>query len=124
MTAAAWYGGAKIAVEAWTGLDKDALHIHGAILLYLLITVALRRPGIGAWLAILSLELANELLDLQEQYRPGIQSSWTDAFALGWREAGKDIWNTMIWPTAFLLLGRYGLPARSPAQTPESEAGP
>jgi hypothetical protein len=107
LTVGTWYSEAKLAIEGWTGLDKDALHIHAAILLYLFITLVLRRPGLWAWLAVLAVELANEALDLREQYQAGILMRWTEAAELGWPAAVKDIWNTMVWPTALLLVGRY-----------------
>ncbi|HEX2762672.1 MAG TPA: hypothetical protein VHM92_02340 [Allosphingosinicella sp.] len=107
MTASSWYSEAKTGIEAWTGLDKDALHIHAAILLYLLIAVVLRRRALWAWLAVLLVELANEALDLREQYQAGIQLDWSEALRLGWREAAKDVWNTMLWPSLFLVAARY-----------------
>ena len=123
MTAGTWYSEAKLAIETWTGLDKDALHIHAAILLYLFIALVLRRPGIGAWLAVLAVEVANEALDLREQYQAGIQIPWTEALGLGWPEAMRDIWNTMVWPTVLLLLGRYVLPQRLDREADAQPAG-
>ena len=60
------------------------------------------------WLFVFALEAANELLDLQEQYEIGIKAiTWQQAFELGWPEGLKDMVNTMLWPTALLLVGRY-----------------
>ena len=91
----------KIWIGDYTGLEKDALHIHGALALYLLAMFAFRqtRRSRFPWLFVLFVELANEAYDLWHQEAHGEPARW-DASV-------KDLWNTMLWPTVLLLVGRY-----------------
>ena len=88
-------------IEQYSGLERDALHIHGALLLYVLAMFAFRqsRRSRFPWLFVLAAELLNEAFDLRHQYR-------TDG-VLEWSSAAKDLWNTMLWPTVLLFVGRY-----------------
>ena len=94
-------GHLKILVSDYTGLEKDALHIHVALILYLAASFLLRRsPRFWiAWLLVLGVELANESYDLWQQAADGDVPRWTESL--------KDLWNTMLWPTVLLLLARY-----------------
>ena len=91
----------KILIEHYTGLERDALHIHAAILLYIIAMAVFRqsRRSRFPWLVVLAAELLNEAHDLS--------INWFDDPA--WALAGsfKDLWNTMLWPTVLLLVGRY-----------------
>lgn len=91
----------KAALEIYTGLEKDALHIHGALLLYILAMFAFRqkRRSRVPWMFVLAVELANEALDLRRGYLSSGEAPWA--------EAAKDLWNTMLWPTVLLFVGRY-----------------
>ena len=95
------FAGIKVLIETYSGLEKDALHIHGALLLYLLAMIAFRqtRRSRFPWLVVLGVELANEAYDLRFQYLSKIPFLWG--------ESAKDLWNTMLWPTVLLLIGRY-----------------
>lgn len=95
------YASIKIAIEQYSGLDKDALHVHAALLLYLIAMVVFRqtRRSRIPWLFVLFIELANEAFDLRRQYLVGE--------SLAWDESLKDLWNTMLWPTVLLFIGRY-----------------
>lgn len=95
------YHDLKAWIEAYTGLEKDALHVHAALFLYLLAMFAFRqtRRSRFPWLFVLAVELANEVLDLRRGYLSSGQ--------LPWAEAAKDLWNTMLWPTVLLFIGRY-----------------
>lgn len=101
------YGDLKALIELYTGLEKDALHIHAALLIYLLAMFVFRqnRRSRFPWLVVLAFELANEALDLRRAYvemgRPA------DLSVLTWGESIKDLWNTMLWPTVLLVIGRY-----------------
>jgi hypothetical protein len=100
----------KDALERYTCLGQDALHVHASIILYLAAMFVLRRSWRSPvpWLFVFALEAANELLDLQEQYEIGIKAiTWRQAFELGWPEGLKDMVNTMLWPTVLLVVGRY-----------------
>ena len=95
------YADFKILLVDYLGLEQDALHIHGAILLYILAMFAFRqtRKSRFPWLFVLAAELANEGYDLIHQSDLGEP--------LRWGESLKDLWNTMLWPTVLLLAGRY-----------------
>lgn len=104
-----WHMQLKDALESYSGLDQDALHIHASIILYLVVLLVLRRSWRSPvpWLIVFALEAANELLDLQGQYGVGATSTWRQAFEGGWPEGLKDVLNTMVWPTVLLVVGRY-----------------
>ena len=91
----------KDIIEQYSGLERDALHIHGALLLYVLAMFAFRqsRRSRFPWLVVLAVEMLNEAFDLRHQYR-------SDG-VLEWSSSAKDLWNTMLWPTVLLLVGRY-----------------
>ena len=93
------YAQIKLLIEQYSGLEKDALHIHGALLLYILAMFAFRqsRRSRFPWLFVLAIELLNETLDLR---RNGLAP-------MAWQESAKDLWNTMLWPTVLLFVGRY-----------------
>jgi hypothetical protein len=91
----------KTQLLAATGLSKDALHVYLGLAMFLAVRLLWRRRGgwIAAWAAALALALTGEWLDLRgEAIRSALQSSSSH-----WH----DIWNTMFWPTALLLVGRW-----------------
>lgn len=91
---------AKLWLVASTGLAKDALHVHVGLIVFFAAALAFRWPlrSWKPWAAALAVALAGEAWDI-----------W-DALAEGRRivPSGnwKDLWNTMLWPTAILLLAR------------------
>ena len=91
----------KIWIGDYTGLEKDALHIHAALALYLLAMFAFRqtRRSRFPWLFVLFVELGNEAYDLWHQEANGEPARWDASM--------KDLWNTMLWPTVLLFIGRY-----------------
>jgi cell shape-determining protein MreD len=101
------YPQAKILLAEITGLHKDALHVHAALLLYLLAALLFRRQGLGSprpWLTVMAFALANEGFDLWHQEVHGEPGRW--------RESVKDLLNTMLWPSLLLLAARQGWLAR------------
>jgi hypothetical protein len=91
----------KDLISHYSGLEKDALHIHAAIFLYLAAMAAFRRGRASGlpWVAVLLLELANEAYD--------VRHNWVDGADWALSSSAKDLWNTMLWPTVLLLIGRY-----------------
>src|SRR5687767_9521670 len=90
----------KAAVQAWTGLERDALHIYAAILIQIGSAALLRRTLASPWpwLIVLVFALANEWLDMN---RDRLIEQWE-------KEAGlHDLWNTMLAPTLLLLVVRF-----------------
>ncbi|MCP3732283.1 hypothetical protein M9978_17825 [Sphingomonas sp. MG17] len=98
---------AKLWLMGGTGLAKDALHVHIGLIVYLGSALVMRWPlrSWKPWLAALGAAVLGEAWDVY------------DRWAIGWRAAPMghwhDVWNTMLWPSAMLLLARYsGLFAR------------
>lgn len=90
----------KQSVAAWTGLERDALHIYAAILIQIGSAALLRRTLASPWpwLVVLAFAVANEWLDIQ---RDQLVEAWEKAAAL------HDLWNTMLLPTVLLLVARF-----------------
>jgi hypothetical protein len=96
-----WHIQFKEWIELYSGLDRDTLHVHGALFLYFLALVLFRqtRRSRLPWLFVLAVELVNEGFDFRGQGLPANEYPWD--------ETVKDLWNTMLWPTVLLLMGRY-----------------
>jgi hypothetical protein len=90
----------KDLISQYTGLEKDALHIHAALFIYILTAILFRRSprSFLPWLVVFGVELANEAHDAWDNW--GAPASWV----IG--EGVKDLWNTMLWPTVLLIAGR------------------
>ena len=105
----------KILVSTYTGLEKDALHVHVALILYLAAAIVFRRSPhfYLPWLFVLGVELSNEAYDLWQQAADGEPPRPAESL--------KDLWNTMLWPTVLLLLARYApLPAAPRPAPPDA----
>jgi hypothetical protein len=91
---------AKDDLTAWTGLERDALHVYGGLVGMLALALLLRRTvaDLLPWLGVLGVELANEAYDMMAD---GLAEQWE------WDGARHDLWNTMIAPTLLLLAARY-----------------
>lgn len=93
-----------------TGLAKDALHVHIGLLVFVLVRLVWRWRGgwFVAWLVALGFALGGEWLDVRaEQMGGALQPD-----PAHWH----DIWNTMVWPTLFLLIGRWLHPRAKPVK--------
>ena len=95
------FGAIKHAIGEATGLADDALHIYAALLLYFGSALVLRWRLHEAkpWLLVLAVTIANEVWDYYAILREDDPVSWP--------HHAKDLWNTMLVPTALLLLARY-----------------
>jgi hypothetical protein len=91
----------KLWLEHASGLDMDALHVHAGVALQIVAALVMRRPlrSPWPWLVLLSAEMANETYDYNYEVWPdrGVQMA----------EGVRDLWNTMLIPTAILLTARY-----------------
>ncbi len=91
----------KIYLLELTGLGKDALHVYAGMTMFLMVRLVWRWPGgwLAAWVATLGLACAVEYIDLRNEGQVGVPqpdpAHW------------HDIWNTMVWPTVLLLVGRW-----------------
>jgi hypothetical protein len=82
-------------------LAKDALHIYVGLGVFFL-TLLLTRWRPGSWkplLVVLAVAIAGEVWDLRDSIafhtRIDVWGNW------------HDIWNTMFWPTAIMILARF-----------------
>jgi len=92
---------AKLWLVEHVHLAKDALHIYVALGLFFGSMLIFRWPlGDGRpWLIVLAAALLGEAWDVRDTIVYGETVHW----GANW----KDIWNTMFWPSAILLLARY-----------------
>ena len=98
-----WLQLAKHWLMDHVGLEKDALHIYFALFL-LFGSVMLFRWSIRSWkpqALILAFALAGEAWDI----RDGLMTRVPLVVSLP--ASIHDIWNTMFWPIAILLLVRF-----------------
>ena len=84
-----------------TGLGKDALHIYAGLTVFLIVRLLWRWRGgwVIAWLAALAMAGSIEWLDMRAEGQTGVPqpdpAHW------------HDVWNTLVWPTVLLLIGRW-----------------
>ncbi len=91
----------KELIGQYTGLERDALHVHAALFLYVVAMAVFRRSRHSRvpWLVVLAILVANEAYDLIH--------NWSDGPQWALESSAKDLWNTMLWPTVLLFVGRY-----------------
>lgn len=94
-----WYA-FKLLIEHATGWPMDTLHVMVGVLLQLGFARLLRTSlaDVRPWLAVLILELVNEIYDLWFERWPSLPMQ------LG--EGLRDVIGTMLLPTILLLLAR------------------
>lgn len=82
-------------------LAKDALHVHIGLIVFIVVRLLWRRRGgwLVAWLVTLAVASGGEWLD----HLANLGSAPDLADPEHWH----DIWNTMVWPTVLLFLGRW-----------------
>jgi hypothetical protein len=102
----------KEAIGLYSGLERDALHIHVALFLYVVAMALFRqsRRSRVPWLVVLGILTANEAYDLQH--------NWPDGPEWAVSASAKDLWNTMLWPTVLLFIGRYTTWFQRPRPSP------
>lgn len=93
-----FFQAAKLWLISYTGLAKDALHVHIGLLLFLGSALVFRWSlrSWKPWLVVVVAALAGEALDIRDTFasdRPFLP-----------RGNLKDVWNTTLWPSVILLL--------------------
>jgi hypothetical protein len=91
----------KLAIEATTGMGKDALHIYVGLIVFFTVSAVFKKPlrSMWPWLAVLAIAIGGELLDMRD-----------DIASLGywrWKASLHDILNNQFWPTVIMLLVRF-----------------
>ncbi|MGB5483205.1 hypothetical protein [Parasphingorhabdus sp.] len=90
-------------LELSTGLDRDSLHIYAGVAVQLSIAFCLRRSLASPipWFFVAAVALLNEYYDY----------SFVPEVSLGnqeyYDEAIRDIWNTLLLPSVFLLIAKF-----------------
>ena len=92
---------AKFWLVQHLSLAKDALHIYVGLALFLGSALLFRWPlrSWKPWAVALAAALLGEAWDLRDS---GVYHTRVNLWA-NW----KDVWNTMFWPSALLLLARF-----------------
>lgn len=95
-----WYD-LKMWLSVETGLNMDALHVYAGMLCHIAAALAMRRSLASPlpWLVALVAILANEYHDYRFELRPDWEAQRDECI--------RDIWNTMLMPTAIMLLARF-----------------
>lgn len=105
----------KTVVMDLTGLEKDALHIYVALAVFSGSCLILKWKAWQwkPWLLVLVFALLGEVWDIQgtmERNEPvRLWYNW------------HDVWNTMLIPTALVILSRFSTMFAAPQPVPASE---
>lgn len=101
-----------------TELSQDALHIYAAVLIQAGSAPLLRRSLAHPlpWLCLIAVLVINEAIDLAEPGKP-IEE---------WQVIGglRDVWNTLLLPTALMLLARFAPALMTGRAAAAGTAGP
>ena len=90
-------------LELSTGLDRDSLHIYAGIGVQLAVAICFRRSLASPipWLFVAIAALANEYYDYV------IISESLEATPEYYDGVVRDIWNTLLLPSLFLVISRF-----------------
>lgn len=101
----------KLDLAGWTGLAKDALHVHIGLAIFIAVRLLWRRKGGWwlAWSAALIAALGGEALDIRDE----LAGNYLQPDKAHWH----DIWNTMVWPTILLVVGPWLSPKPKPLES-------
>ena len=90
-------------LELSTGLDRDSLHIYAGVGVQLAVAFVLRRSIASPipWFFVVIVALANEYHDYKSM--PVALNVSQEIYD----ETVRDIWNTLLLPSALLLIARF-----------------
>lgn len=90
-------------LELSTGLDRDSLHIYAGVGIQLVAALFFRRSlaSLMPWFLVVVAVLANEYYDyiFARDALVGSRALYDEAF--------RDIWNTLLLPSLFLVIARF-----------------
>jgi hypothetical protein len=98
-----WLQTVKMWIVAHVGLEKDALHVYFALFL-LFGSVMLFRWSLRNWrpyALILAIAVIGEIWDMRDGLLTRVP------LVVSFPDSVHDVWNTMFWPIAILLLARF-----------------
>lgn len=92
---------AKSAIVEHVHLEKDALHIYVALIVFIgsCLLFKWKASQWKPWLVVLACALAGEAWDIRDRIVYHAQQE----FSANW----KDVWNTMITPSVLMLAARF-----------------
>ncbi len=97
-----WYE-IKNWLELLTGLDRDSLHVYAGVGVQLIVALIFRHSLASSipWIFVVTVALANEYYDYS--YVPETLNDKKEYYD----EAVRDIWNTLLLPSLFLVIARF-----------------
>ena len=98
-----WLQAVKLWIVHNIGLEKDALHVYFALFL-LFGSVMLFRWSLRSWkptALILAIAVIGEIWDMRDGLLTRVP------LVVSFPDSVHDVWNTMFWPVAILLLARF-----------------
>ena len=96
-----YFQSAKLFLVEATDLSKDALHIYVGLGVMLLVVILFRK-SLADWRPLAAVALAavaGEVWDVIDTLSHGGTPHWS--------LNGKDVWNTLFWPTILFGLARF-----------------
>ncbi|MEL7189888.1 MAG: hypothetical protein AAGK17_10090 [Pseudomonadota bacterium] len=91
----------KLFIAETIGLEKDALHVYVALLVFMFACWVFRwrASSVKPWLIVLLAALMGEYFDIRTNRDAGREFD----FDIHWR----DLWNTMLAPTLLVIAARF-----------------
>ena len=96
-----YFQSAKLFLVEATDLSKDALHIHVGLGVMLLVVIVLRK-SLADWRPLAAVALAAVAGEVWD-----VIDTWSHGGTPHWSLNGKDVWNTLFWPTVLFGLARF-----------------
>ena len=98
-----WMQEAKTWLVSHIGIEKDALHVYLALIL-VFGSVWLFKWRLKSWkpvMLVLAVMLAGEAWDIRDGLMTSVPLEVSIPYGV------HDMWNTMFWPVAIMLLARF-----------------
>jgi len=96
-----YFQSAKLFLVEATDLSKDALHIYVGLGVMLLVVILFRK-SLADWRPLAAVALAAVAGEVWD-----VIDTWSHGGTPHWSLNGKDVWNTLFWPTILFGLARF-----------------